>query len=770
MMTAGENLFVSCLKRKDHKIISLIQRKWLDGAEIRQYKFIMNYYREHGELVGTKTFCDKFKLDASEVDSRPAFYLNEIKERFIFASISDNVPRMMKGLKEDPRAKLFELQSLIATLAVDAVESKDTLYSEDTDLRIRDYEERMKSLGVTYLSMGCPDLDKTFFGYRKNDLITIGGRAGSGKCLGKGTKVLMYDLTTKNVEDVIVGDRLMGPDGTPRNVLSISRGREQMYWVRQHKGMDYRVNESHILSLKFPRRKNLRETINGKRRCCGSETTWETHNLSVRDYLKRGYTFKKEAKGYKSYGMNFEETQLPFDPYFLGVWLGDGTSRELTVTSFDLPIIRFLQEYTKSLGGTLQEEPSQKGLYRMKGCRELRKKMDELHLIKNRIKEDKGYKHIPREFIKTSRENRLKLLAGLIDTDGYMSSNSFEITLVSKTLSDDIKLLCRTLGFYVTQSVKMINGITYHRCNIQGEELNEVPVKLKRKQAGVRRQIKNALHTGITLEKDIVDDYYGFTIDGDHLFCLEDFTVTHNTWFMCFLVYSLEKAILEKEELTGETFGDILFITNEMGEDEIKERLDCIKFRLPYKSFLEGTLSEREKGRYYKGLEKLKGEKSKIRILYSCSTIDELATHIGLYQPSAVFIDGSYLMEPQRDEGWEKIVYVTRNLKRIAKNTNVPIINTTQLKRGSSKGASKFALDGQDDFAYSSSYTQDSDVALRMFQDADMKFHDVVGLEVAKGRRVVAGTTLIFQNDLQNMVQSVTLPADAPAPEHKDLD
>ena len=80
----------------------------------------------------------------------------------------------MKGLKEDPRAKLFELQSLIATLAVDAVESKDTLSSEDTDLRVKDYEERMKSLGVTYLSTGCPDLDKTFFGYRKNDLITIG--------------------------------------------------------------------------------------------------------------------------------------------------------------------------------------------------------------------------------------------------------------------------------------------------------------------------------------------------------------------------------------------------------------------------------------------------------------------------------------------------------------------------------------------------------------------------------------------------------------------
>ena len=235
----------------------------------------------------------------------------------------------------------------------------------------------------------------------------------------------------------------------------------------------------------------------------------------------------------------------------------------------------------------------------------------------------------------------------------------------------------------------------------------------------------------------------------------------------CGKSYYIENTVL-KEEATEETCGDILFITNEMGEDEIKERLDCIRFKLPYKSFLEGTLTEREKRRYYKGLEKLKSEKSKIRILYSCQTIDELTTQIGLYQPSVVFIDGSYLMEPQRDEGWEKIVYVTRNLKRIAKNTNVPIVNTTQLKRGSSKGASKFALDAQEDFAYSSSYTQDSDIALRMFQDADMKFHDLVGLEVAKGRRVVSGTQLIFQNDLTNMLQSVTLPADEPEPERKD--
>lgn len=312
---------------------------------------------------------------------------------------------------------------------------------------------------------------------------------------------------------------------------------------------------------------------------------------------------------------------------------------------------------------------------------------------------------------------------------------------------------------YVTTSIKKVNGVPYYRANIQGSVTESVPVLLSRKKAKVRRQVKNVLHTGITVEKDIVDDYYGFTIDGDHLFCLGDFTVTHNTWLLTYMAFLLEKVLIEREKM-GDTFGDILFISNEMGEEEIKERLDCIKFRLPYENFLKGTLTEREKGRYYKGLGQLKKTRSKIRIVYSCQTIDELSTYMGLYQPSAVFIDGSYLMEGKMQEGWEKIVYITRNLKRLAKNFKTPIINTTQLKRGSSKTASKFVLDGQDDFAYSSSYSQDSDIAIRMFQDADMKFHDLIGCEVVKGRRVVGGTTLVFQNDLNRMLQSVTLPAD----------
>lgn len=74
---------------------------------------------------------------------------------------------------------------------------------------------------------------------------------GFGKCLGKSTKVLMYDGHFELVENIKVGDVLMGDDSTPRNVLSLARGREQMYKISSDKGDEYICNESHILSLKY---------------------------------------------------------------------------------------------------------------------------------------------------------------------------------------------------------------------------------------------------------------------------------------------------------------------------------------------------------------------------------------------------------------------------------------------------------------------------------------------------------------------------------------
>ena len=85
--------------------------------------------------------------------------------------------------------------------------------------------------GLTGVPTGFTELDRITSGWQSSDLIIMAARPGMGKCLGKGTKVLMYDGSLKKVEDIEVGDLLMGDDSTPRTVLSLARGREKMYWV-----------------------------------------------------------------------------------------------------------------------------------------------------------------------------------------------------------------------------------------------------------------------------------------------------------------------------------------------------------------------------------------------------------------------------------------------------------------------------------------------------------------------------------------------------------
>jgi SpoVK/Ycf46/Vps4 family AAA+-type ATPase len=147
-----------------------------------------------------------------------------------------------------------------------------------------------------------------------------------------------------------------------------------------------------------------------------------------------------------------------------------------------------------------------------------------------------GNKHIPLVYKTASRSDRLKLLAGLVDSDGHLDMGCFDFCQKSSILADDIAYLARSLGYAVHRTTeyksctnsKRPHSDYYQRVRISGE-LSEVPTFLPRKKAEFRKQIKNVLRTGFTVESLGDGEYYGFTIDKDKLFLLGDFTVTHNT-------------------------------------------------------------------------------------------------------------------------------------------------------------------------------------------------------------------------------------------------
>lgn len=77
------------------------------------------------------------------------------------------------------------------------------------------------------------------------------GPPATGKCLAPDTLVMMHNGMSKKVQDIITGDKLMGDDFEPRNVLSITSGEDEMYEIQQSHGMNYTVNGAHILCLKY---------------------------------------------------------------------------------------------------------------------------------------------------------------------------------------------------------------------------------------------------------------------------------------------------------------------------------------------------------------------------------------------------------------------------------------------------------------------------------------------------------------------------------------
>jgi superfamily II DNA or RNA helicase len=75
---------------------------------------------------------------------------------------------------------------------------------------------------------------------------------GRGKCLAKNTPVMMYDGSIQYVQKIKVGDMVMGDDLTPRKVLSLAKGWDEMYQVNETgTSRQYTVNKSHILSLLY---------------------------------------------------------------------------------------------------------------------------------------------------------------------------------------------------------------------------------------------------------------------------------------------------------------------------------------------------------------------------------------------------------------------------------------------------------------------------------------------------------------------------------------
>lgn len=348
-------------------------------------------------------------------------------------------------------------------------------------------------------------------------------------CHSAGTKIMMTDGRLKKVENVEIGDELMGPDGKSRKVLRLVSGEEEMFKITPNFGDPFVVNKNHILSLKCT---NLRKDLKFK----SQDKENEVVNISVKDYLEKSNYFKHIHKLYrvKINKFNRVEQKLPINPYIFGLWLGDGNSHDFSITNIDSEVIGKIEDFSNKESLFLRKNGdmytlSNFDLHKSKGT-----KGNRLNLL---LKEMEVYKnkHIPDIYKYSSVNERRALLAGLLDSDGYNHKGCFEISQKNKRLFDDIVFLSRSLGFGVSQKEEKKyasntlskNKNIYYRANIRGD-FTKIPIQIERKKINEYSLNRDPLKTGFKIESVGTGKYYGFTVDKDHLYVMGDFTVTHN--------------------------------------------------------------------------------------------------------------------------------------------------------------------------------------------------------------------------------------------------
>ena len=340
-------------------------------------------------------------------------------------------------------------------------------------------------------------------------------------CHIPGTLILMHDGSLRTIESIRVGELLMGDDSTPRRVLKLLTGTEIMAKIKPIKGKPFIVNLSHILSLK-------KTTTPGK-----YPGMADIVNISVIDYISKNKHFKHLYKLYRT-GVNFErdfsEDFNHITPYLVGLWLGDGASGRPIICSNEPEI----DEYLFNLGFKVNKYHKGNGLYAYYLSIE-NAKFDENPIwtdLRKFIYE--GEKCISERFLAYNYIQRLEILAGLLDSDGSLTCNGYDFVNKNITIANASVYLARSLGLaaYIKKVNKRCTNTDvwgkYYRVSISGET-SIIPCKVVRKIAKKRVQRKNALVTGFNVELLSESRYYGFEINENHLYCMGDFTVTHNT-------------------------------------------------------------------------------------------------------------------------------------------------------------------------------------------------------------------------------------------------
>ena len=387
-------------------------------------------------------------------------------------------------------------------------------------------------------------------GLSKGELAVILAPFGVGKSLSNSSKVYTPD-GYKLMADIKVGDYVISRVGEPTKVLGVyPQGVRGIYKVTFNDGTSAMCDKEHLWAVNSINQRNRSSWKDGKRIKLKPDHSFKVVETSkLIDDLTFGSRGCLKYKIPMVKPVNFNEVELPLNPYILGLLLGDGYMKQTIITTKDVEII----DSIKSIMGD-------ENVYSKERCKDIDKGdllvqqcafSVSIHGIKGVIKEIGLFdclsdtKFIPKNYLYNSVENRVSLLQGLLDTDGTVNTRGgIEYCTVSKQLANDVKELVLSLGGfckikekqpkYTYKGVKK-NGKLAYTLNISFPiENGIIPFKLGRKLNKVKNREKYSNNKFIkSIEYSHDEEATCIMVeDEEHLFVTDDYIVTHNTTMM----------------------------------------------------------------------------------------------------------------------------------------------------------------------------------------------------------------------------------------------
>lgn len=278
-----------------------------------------------------------------------------------------------------------------------------------------------------------------------------------GKALALDTDIPMADGSWKKMGDLVDGDAVLDENGKPTKVLAAHPVlyNRPCYRVTFSDGTEVIADEDHLweTSTKLERAHTVR-VPDGSR-------PYQPKPPQIRTTKEIAQTLR--ARGETNHSVRLAlPVELPceshlIDPYILGVWLGDGTTRSPQVTTMDAEIVESMRAYAEKNGFELNKLSStssgRASTYSITGG--LITLLKQLGVVQN--------KHIPDSYMRGSIEQRTELLRGLMDTDGSISNKGSTSFFYQKDrhICEQVRQLLASLGVQSHISSKLIKDCLY---------------------------------------------------------------------------------------------------------------------------------------------------------------------------------------------------------------------------------------------------------------------------------------------------------------------